>query len=70
MTRPDVETKRQDICRSFSRRKDLMDAVTYGATRAPANAVFERVKAEPRKRLFARFMEALKENRAVTRLAE
>ena len=51
------------IAEHFAERKDMMDAVTYGGARAPGTPVAESVKAEPRKRFFARFMDALRETR-------
>jgi len=55
--------ERRRICRTFSRRKDVMNTVTYGGVRAPRTAVSQRAKAKKRKRFFARFMDALTESR-------
>jgi hypothetical protein len=55
--------ERRRIRRTFSRRKDVMNTVTYGGARAPRTAVSQRAKAKKRKRFFARFMDALTESR-------
>jgi hypothetical protein len=55
--------ERRRICRTFSRRKDVMNTATYGGARAPRTAVSQRAKAKKRKRFFARFMDALTESR-------
>src|SRR5262245_32665315 len=53
-----------DICRGFDlRRRHIMVAVTYGVPNVPAARAAERALAEPRKSLFARFMDALVESR-------
>ena len=40
-----------------------MHATTYGGARAPATAVVESKRVKPRKSIFARFMDGLKESR-------